>query len=28
VYEKLAARQPDQAEELLERAAELRQRGA
>lgn len=28
VYEKLAARQPDQAEALLERAAELRQRGA
>ncbi|PAP78528.1 tetratricopeptide repeat protein [Rubrivirga marina] len=27
VYEKRAARQPDQAEELLERAAELRQRG-
>ena len=27
VYEKLAARQPDQADELLERAAELRQRG-
>ena len=27
IYEKLAARQPDQAEELLDRAAELRRRG-
>jgi hypothetical protein len=27
VYEKLAARQPDQAEEMLRRAAEMRERG-
>ncbi|MGB3542259.1 MAG: hypothetical protein WBA11_04965, partial [Rubrivirga sp.] len=27
IYEKLAARQPDQADELLDRAAELRRRG-